>query len=313
MSQTVLLGDPAFFHIKSGGNPHTRDRWGLRKPVDLSRALHQWNGLRSVLTAHGVTVHLLPAVREEPGLVYPANAGFRFGGVFYLSNLNPGRAGERQHYRQVIQALNLKVEDLPVAHPFEGEADFFPAADPSSRDPEKKVYLFTHGPMEERKWSFTLGFPPYRRRYGFRSSEAMLPALQSIVGKQEIIPIRLRDPAHYHGDTVLCPFGPREELLLAYLDGVCADSAQLLTRRFRDRLISLGPSDGRAFAANSFQISVSHGGEKVPVLVMPDGLTQGLYGEVRRRGVIPCPVDVSEFLEKGGGAVKCMLLRLGEL
>lgn len=312
MALTVLLGDPASFHIKSGGNPHTRNRWGLRKKVDLTKAVAQWNELKDCLKAHGVRVHVLPPVKEEPGLVYPANAGFRYGDIFYLSNLNPGRARESEHDRRFIESLGLTVKDFPSEDPFEGEADFFPVGDPSG-DPEKKVYLFTYGRLETRKWRPYFGFPPYQRVYGFRSSYSVLPALQAIVGEHEIIPLELRDPAHYHGDTVLCSFGPREEFLLAFLNGLTPDSAQRLTQRFKGRLIPLGESDGRAFAANSFQVFTSYHGQDLPVLIMPDGLTEHLYKAIRKCGVVPCPVDVSEFLGKGGGAVKCMLLRLGEL
>jgi len=78
-------------------------------------------------------------------------------------------------------------------------------------------------------------------------------------------------------------------------------------------LIPLSDSDGRNFAANSVQIATEYFGRMKFLLLMPDGLTQELYQQVRSLGAIPCPVDVSEFLEKGGGAVKCMLLHLGEL
>lgn len=312
MALTVVLGDPASFHIKSGGNPHTRNRWGRRKKVDLSRAVCQWNELKSLLASQGVGVHVLPPVKEEPGLVFPANAGFRDGDTFYLSNLNPHRAGERPYYERFIETLGLKVKELPSRHPFEGEADFFPVNDPSG-DPAKRIYLFTYGRIENRLWRRHLGFPPYQRVYGFRSSVEALPALQGIVGRHEILPLELIDPAHYHGDTVLCPFGPNEEFLLAYLKGFSAESAQRLTSRFKNRLLPLEEGDGRAFAANSFQVFVDRQGERLPVLIMPDGLSTLLYERIRKRGVIPCPVDVGEFLEKGGGAVKCMLLRLGEL
>ena len=36
-----------------------------------------------------------------------------------------------------------------------------------------------------------------------------------------------------------------------------------------------------------------------------------LLAQVRERGVTPVPVDVSEFLKKGGGSVKCMIGDLG--
>ena len=46
-------------------------------------------------------------------------------------------------------------------------------------------------------------------------------------------------------------------------------------------------------------------------LVMPAGLSTQLEGQIRDRGVTPVPADVSEFLKKGGGSVKCMIGDLG--
>jgi len=312
MPQTVLLGDPSLFRIKAGGNPHTRDLWGRRKQVDRSKALAQWKGLKSALESHGVKVHVLPPVEEQPGSVFPANAGFRYGRNFYLSNLNPARAGERAYYRRIIGSLGLTVLDLWSGYPFEGEADFIPVGDPSD-DPEKTVYLFTYGWIEEQRTSFRWGIPPYRRIYGFRSDRRNRSTLESIIRPLELLPLRLVQEAHYHGDTVLYSFGPHREYLLAYLEGLAPEGRRAFMDRFGDRVIPLSGLDGAQFAANSFQVFVPRSGERVPVLFMPDGLTQGLYEKVRSLGVIPCPVDVSEFLEKGGGAVKCMLLDLGEL
>ncbi|MBI3333797.1 MAG: hypothetical protein HYZ93_06890 [Candidatus Omnitrophica bacterium] len=305
----VLLGDPAHFHIRAGANPHTRDPLGRRKQVDRSKAIAQWTDLKLILEHHGVKVHSIPPVEEEPGLVFPANAGFRCGDQFFLSNLNRARAGERDHYRRCISALGLEVKDLPSQYPFEGEADFIPVGDPSG-DPEKTVYLFTHGRIERQRWVPRLGIPPYRRVYGFRSDRRVLEALESIVRPREVLPLELIDEAHYHGDTVLCSFGPHRELLLAYLDGLAGEARLALHRWFGDRLIPLSRLDGRRFAANSFQVTPWYQGEPRRVLIMPDGLTDEAYRKVRAREVIPCPVDTSEFLEKGGGAVKCMLLDL---
>ena len=312
MRQQVLLGDPTHFRIQAGANPHTRDWLGRRKRVDLPKAAAQWLQLKSVLESQGVRVHVVPPNPGLPGLVFPANAGFRYQDTVYLSNLNPNRAGEREHYRRALEPLGFSVRDFPSQDRFEGEADFIPVGDPSG-DPAQTVYLFTSGRIERQRWIFRPGIPPYRRIYGFRSDRRVLPILESIVRPREVLPLELVDEAHYHGDTVLYSFGPHREYLMVYLNALSAGSQALLRRRFGRRLIPLSDPDGRGFAANSFQVVVSQRGETDLVLLMPDGLTEALYQTIRSVGVIPCPVDVSEFLEKGGGAVKCMLLDLGEL
>jgi N-dimethylarginine dimethylaminohydrolase len=42
-------------------------------------------------------------------------------------------------------------------------------------------------------------------------------------------------------------------------------------------------------------------------------VSERLLDEVKERGVTPVVVDVSEFLKKGGGSVKCMIGDLGPL
>jgi N-dimethylarginine dimethylaminohydrolase len=47
------------------------------------------------------------------------------------------------------------------------------------------------------------------------------------------------------------------------------------------------------------------------MLLLPAGVSDALLGQIRERGVTPVTVDVSEFLKKGGGSVKCMIADLG--
>jgi hypothetical protein len=44
---------------------------------------------------------------------------------------------------------------------------------------------------------------------------------------------------------------------------------------------------------------------------MPRGISDQLTRAVQERGVEPVTTDVSEFLAKGGGSIKCMILDLG--
>ena len=72
-------------------------------------------------------------------------------------------------------------------------------------------------------------------------------------------------------------------------------------------LVALSDEDAACYAANSF--TLTQGGASH--LVMPGGVSERLQAEVRERGVNPVVVDVSEFLKKGGGSVKCMIGDLG--
>ena len=304
------MGDPTHFSVKGGANPHTRTRWGTRRTVDRARAIAQWGDLRALLEDLGVRVLVVPPVPEWPGTVYPANAGVMpevdrplpvSERRFLLANLLPTRAGEKAHYARVLAGAGIPTEDFDASLRFEGEADFFPAGG---------RYLFTHGRVERQRFVPALGIPPWRRVYGFRTDARAEPALAARVAPAPVLRTRLVLEAHYHGDTALCAFGPRREFLLAYRAAIAPEDWPRLAQAFGPALVELGEDDARRYAANAFtytpsgQMSESH-------LVLPGGVSERLLGAVRDRGITAHTVDVSEFLKKGGGSVKCMIGDLG--
>lgn len=120
--------------------------------------------------------------------------------------------------------------------------------------------------------------------------------------------MELIEESHYHGDTVFCSFGEKREHLLAYLEGLAPESRERCRHIFQDSLIRLSSRDAFFYAANSFQVKTPAGLK----LILPEGVSGSLLKEVEARGVAPVTIDVSEFLKKGGGAVKCMIGDLGE-
>jgi len=251
---------------------------------------------------------VVPPDPAQPGLVYPANAGFLANvdgdaphgdKTFYLSNLLPTRAGEKAHYRRVLEAEGFRLAEFDERYRFEGEADFFPVGD---------AYVFTCGRLERQRFVPALRFPPWRRIYGFRSDARLEPQLATIVDPKPVHRLELILEAHYHGDTALCAFGPRREHLLAYVEALApGDRARLVQCFGDDALIPLEEADARRYAANSYTLTRS--GESF--LIMPGGVSERLLDQVRERDVTPVVVDVSEFLKKGGGSVKCMIGDLG--
>ena len=299
MTHAILMGDPTHFSVVGGANPHTRDRYGRKKRVDRELAKVQWGRLRDRIRDMGLHVEVVPPDPAHPGLVYPANAGFRSGDDFILSNLTPTRAGEQPSYRRAIEALGIRCRT--IVSRFEGEADLFPAGD---------VYIFTFGGIERQRFVPRLGWPPWKRIYGFRSEPSSLDEIEAIrpLGG-EVLRINLVDERYYHGDTCLCSFGHSREFLLAYPPAIERQSMQSLHDAFGERLIEIGDPDAAIYAANSFAF-VRNGDA---FLVMPYGISEHLEQAVRDRGVTVIQVDVSEFHKKGGGSVKCMLGDLGEL
>ncbi len=306
--RTVLMGDPAHFSVKGGANPHTRTRWGTKRSVDRALAQQQWARLRDLLGELGVRVLVVPSDPAQPGLVYPANAGFlsevdaekpHARKRFYLANLLPTRAGEKEHYRRVLTAAGFDVRQIDARFRMEGEADFFPVGD---------KYVLTHGGIEQQRFVPAFAIPPWKRVYGFRTDAAVEPLLRELVLPREVLRIELVLEAHYHGDTALCAFGPRRECLLAYRAALAPGSWEKLCAAFgAERVIEIPEADAARYAANSF--TYTRAGESF--LIMPGGISDTLQASVRERGVTPITVDVSEFLKKGGGSVKCMIGDLG--
>ncbi len=302
MPRTILMGDPRYFSVIGGANPHTRTAFGFKKRVNPELAREQWHRLARAFIAHGVEVCVIEPHRGLSGLVYPANAGFLhpLSGdarkVFYLSHLLPTRARERAVYRPFIEKLGYATADIRAR--FEGEADFFPAG---------RFMLFTYGDVERQRFVPRLGWPPWKRVYGFRSEIGALDELRHIVAPREVLPLKLRLEAHYHGDTVLCSFGPEREFLLAYMDGLSPTSRSVLRDFFGRNLVELSAADAAIYAANAFQTDF----EGQLYLFLPEGVSSGLLKAIRERGIEPVTADVSEFLAKGGGSIKCMVLDLG--
>jgi N-dimethylarginine dimethylaminohydrolase len=272
----------------------------------------QWERLRDLLRDLGIRVLVVPPDPAQPGLVYPANAGFMkdvdaeeplSSRRFALANLLPSRAGEKPHYRRVLESAGIPCSELDPAYRFEGEADFFPAGD---------LFLLTHGRLERQRFVPAWGLPPWKRVYGFRTDARVEPLLRGIVGPaREILRIELGLEAHYHGDTALCAFGPARRFLLAYRAALEPDAMGRLRERFRENLLEIQDEDAARYAANSFTYAPPGGSESF--LVMPAGLSEHLLAAIRDRGVTPLEVDVSEFLKKGGGSVKCMIGDLGPI
>ena len=315
LQRTVLMGDPTHFSVQGGANPHTRTRWGTRRSVDRQKAIRQWHDLKTTLEELGIRVLVVPPDPAQPGLVYPANAGFMTevdarkpiaDKTFYLSNLLPTRAGEQPHYRRLLEANGVPLGDVPEEFRFEGEADFFPVGD---------FYLLTHGGIEKQRFVPTLGIPPWKRVYGFRTDQRVMSFLAPRVAPHRTLRIELVLEAHYHGDTALCAFGPRRKHLLAWKKAIHPDGWYVLLNHLADAIIELSDEDAAVYAANSFTYSAGPGegtgeGEE-SYLVMPGGVSDRLLDQIRERGTTPIVVDVSEFLKKGGGSVKCMIGDLG--
>jgi N-dimethylarginine dimethylaminohydrolase len=298
VKHAILMGDPSHFSVVGGANPHTRDRYGRRKTVDRALAIQQWKRMRDRLQEQGFHVEVIPPDPKFPGLVYPANFGFRHGDHYVLSNLTPTRRGEQPAYRKALEGLGLRCATIRSS--FEGEADLFPAGG---------RLLFTHGTIEKQRFVFRFGWPPYKRVYGFRSDPIALAEIAALEPfARPVEKLRLVDERYYHGDTCLCSFGPGRRELLAYLPVLAPEAVARLRELFPD-LVEIDDADAAIYAANSF--AFERNGEHF--LLVPEGISARLESRIQERGVRVLKADVSEFHKKGGGSVKCMIGDLGAI
>jgi hypothetical protein len=91
------------------------------------------------------------------------------------------------------------------------------------------------------------------------------------------------------------------------MEGLTPPARERLVSAFGANVIALSQHDAELYVANSFQ--VEH--DRRFYLFMPEGVSDQLISKIRAQSVLPVPMDVSEFLAKGGGSIKCMILDLG--
>jgi N-dimethylarginine dimethylaminohydrolase len=302
--RAILMGDPTHWSARAGAASGARPGLGALRSGDRAAAIRQWRALYAVLRDLGAAPIVIPPHVAEPGLVYPANAGFLTDldaekpvseKRFVLANPRPVRPGERLQIRQVLAQHGFRIEAVDERLHFAGSADFFAAGDD---------YVFTVGcsePSRRRR----IALPPWRRIPGRRADAAAEPALRALVAPKPVLRIELAPEAQGHGDTVLCAFGPGRRQLLVHSRALAAQSLALLREIFRERVLELSDDDAALGAANAF--ALNQGGECF--LVLPAGVSPSLRAGVRERGATPVAVDVSAF--RASGAVKRLIADLG--
>ncbi|MBQ0949414.1 dimethylargininase [Streptomyces sp. RK76] len=273
-----VVCEPRHFAVQYAINP-----WmSTGRPVDVIRALDQWQALVDTYRAHGHTVDTVPPVPGLPDMVFAANCavvveGRVFGSLFH--------APERRPESVPFEAW-FKTEGFEVHHPesvCEGEGDLVPAG----------------------RWILA--------GTGFRTTRAAHREVQEFFGVP-VISLTLVDPYFYHLDTALFVLddGTGGEGRsggsagsggnIAYYPGAFSPgSREVLERLYPDAVIATH-EDALAFGLNS----VSDGRH---VFIAPEA--RGLADRLAGRGYVPVPVDLSEF-HKAGGGIKCCTQEIRE-
>jgi len=263
-----LVCEPTYFTVRYAINPWMHPD----VPVDTGLALIQWRNLVRAYRDHGHTVETVPPVPGLPDMVFAANSalvldGRVFGSLFHA----PERRPESTAYAAWFKAAGHDVYRPESV--CEGEGDLVPAG--------RYILAGT----------------------GFRTTPEAHREAQEFFGAP-VIGLRLVDPYFYHLDTALCvldpvdsgaPSAPGQEANIAYYpDAFSPGSREVLARLFPDAVLATR-QDALALGLNS----VSDGRH----VFLPPRAT-ALADRLARRGYVPVPVDLSEFLKAGGG-IKC--------
>ncbi|MCC8339969.1 arginine deiminase-related protein [Streptomyces sp. R1] len=267
-----LVCEPRHFAVQYAINP-----WmSTDRPVDVIRALDQWQALVDTYRAHGHTVDTVAPVPGLPDMVFAANCavvveGRVFGSLFHAPERRP---------ESVPFESWFKTEGFEVHHPesvCEGEGDLVPAG----------------------RWILA--------GTGFRTTRDAHREVQEFFGVP-VISLTLVDPYFYHLDTALFVLddgtgesGGDSGNIAYYPSAFSPGSREVLERLYPDAVIATR-EDAMAFGLNS----VSDGRH---VFIAPEA--RELADRLAGRGYVPVPVDLSEF-HKAGGGIKCCTQEIRE-
>jgi N-dimethylarginine dimethylaminohydrolase len=265
-ARTYLMCPPQYFAVEYAINPWMNPS----EPVDVARAMDQWQRLRDVFTGLGHTVHTIPALPGLPDMVFAANGATVINGTVLGARFRyPEREPEAGAYLRWFREHGYgrehgQVREGTVVN--EGEGDIVFAG---------RALLAGHG---------------------FRTDEAIVPALADLFGLP-VISLRLVDPRFYHLDTALTVLS---EDVAAYYPAAFDDAGRAALAGHFAELIEAKDEDAEVLGLNA----ISDGQH----VVLPVQATS-LADQVAAAGFTPIGVDLSELLKAGGGP-KCCTLEL---
>jgi N-dimethylarginine dimethylaminohydrolase len=270
----VLMTSPDHYEVCYSINPWMRpEQWTGEV---RARARQQWAALADQLTAHGLTVEVIPAAPGLPDLVFPANAAIVLDGRALLARFrHPERQGEEDWllgYFHALEARGLvaEVDIMPEGVFQEGAGDCI-------WDDTRQCFWAAHGP---------------------RSAPESLRHIEQFFGR-DVISLELVTERFYHLDTCFCVLSGGEVMYFP----------PALSLRSQEAIASAVPPEQRIIAtvdeADAFSLNAVNLGRDLIMTPPPPRLRRLL----EERGYHCRPIDLSAFV-LSGGASYCMTLRL---
>jgi N-dimethylarginine dimethylaminohydrolase len=214
MTKSILMCPPDYFGIEYEINPWMNVRVGS----DAERSRIQWNALVETLRELGVSVELMEPIAGLPDLVFTANAGIVYRGLFICSRFRFNvRQGESEHFAAWARSHGFEVVHPPEGYHFEGAGDA----------------LFCGETL----------FAGYRFRSDVRSHQWVGERLGV-----EVLPMELVDPRFYHLDTCFCPLAPGWAI---YYPGAFDEYGRSVLRDRIPNLIEVAAEEAVSFSCNA--------------------------------------------------------------
>jgi hypothetical protein len=121
-----------------------------------------------------------------------------------------------------------------------------------------------------------------------------------------VVKAKLVDPRFPTGDSCLFAAG---ELVFVYPPALTAQGLTALRSAFGQNLVTLSQADAQRLAGNSYAVTLESGS----IAFVPEGTSEAVTGPLREQRVRVEKVDLSEFIDKGGGGPKSLVLNIGPI
>lgn len=253
---------PEHFGVEYAINP-----WmDMSVTVDPALAVKQWDDLRETLTGLGHTVHVLPAQRGLPDMVFAANGAFVVDGTVYGARFkHEQRTAEAAGHRAFYESQGWRF--VAPTETNEGEGDF--------------AYVpLAHGGL-------------VLAGYGFRTDPAAHAEAQEVLGRP-VVSLRLVDPRFYHLDVALAAL---DDGNIIYFPGAFSVASQHVLAQLFPGAVLADDTDALAFGLNL----VSDGYN-----VVLNSEATGLAHKLAAVGYHPVPVELTEVRKGGGSVKCCI-------
>ncbi len=267
----VLMTPPDFFKIDYAINTHMTDNTGALNSIDTEKAKNQWITLKDTFISLKQEVHVVPAQKELPDMVFAANQTLPYikdnKTHFILSNMrHPERQDEVAHFKNWISKNDYAYTHLATELSFEG--------------------------MGDALWNYET--QEIFGGYGFRTKKEVYTEIEEHV-KKPIKTLQLISENFYHLDT--CLVIANKDTAFYVPSGFHTDAINTLKQSFKN-LIEIPEEEAlKGFAAN---MCVVNGTDAIIQKNNPNTCEAALSA-----GLKVHTIDTSEFI-KSGGSVFCM-------